>query len=115
MSEQRAFTEQGRIVHETESVEDAETLRDYGPLSHLAVTVGNVDLPARVVGGLVYVQAPLPLIFEAFAEDLSAWVRDMEVRVSAKGGAPLSLDCDGRLLFGSRVAKSRVVRSGGKR
>lgn len=95
-----------------ESGEDAENYRDYGWVTACTITIGNVDLPAFVLDGLVYIQAPLPDIFEAFAEDISAFVRDLEARVSEAGGTALSLDSVGRAIFGASVAGKGVGGSG---
>lgn len=115
MQEQNAFTEQGVVVHEAESIEDAPPFRNNEPRGAFIVTVGNVDLPAYVSNGTVYLQAPLPLIFEAFAESLPDFVRDLEVRISDTRGRPFSLNRNGRPFPGQRLAVSGVVRSGGKR
>lgn len=104
----------GDIVHTSESESHASNVRQGGPRANLKVTIGNVDLPAFISNGQLYVQAPLPHVFEAFAEDLSAFLRDMEVRVSVEGGAPLPLDGDGRPVHGTTMAKPRMVRSGRK-
>jgi hypothetical protein len=110
-----SYTWQGDIVHETEQGEDAPTIRLRRSRGALTVTVGDVDLPAFVSNGQLYIQAPLPLVFEAFAESLSDFIRDMEIGVSGAGGRSLSLDRDGRPVFGAGVAKPRVVRRGSKR
>jgi hypothetical protein len=110
MSEQEVFTWQGEVVHQTEQVEDAAPLRNYRPRNSFVVTIGNTDLSAFVSDGVVYIQAPLTHIFEAFAEDISAFIRDLEVRISDAGGSSLSLDSDGRPVYGKAVAESRVVR-----
>jgi hypothetical protein len=110
MQEQSAFTEQGVVVHEAEPFEDAPSFRNNEPRRAFVVTVGNVDLPAYVSDGAVYIQAPLPLVFEAFAESISDFVRDLEVRVSDTRGRALSLDGAGRALLAPRMAESGVVR-----
>lgn len=70
--------------------------------------IGNTHVPAFIFDGEVYLQAPLRLIFEAFAEDVSEWVRDMEVRVSDSRGAALSLDRAGRTFSRPPVAEQGV-------
>jgi hypothetical protein len=97
-------------VHSTLAVEDAEALREDRPTADLIVTIGDVDLPAFVSDGILYIQAPLPHIFEAFAEDLPEFVRDMEVRISGPRGTAFSLDRNGRPIHRATVAKSSVVR-----
>lgn len=99
------------VIHTALKVEDAQTLRAYPFLVDVTVTIGDVDLPAFVSDGKLYIQAPLPHIFQAFAESISDFIRDMEVRVSTAGGTPLSLDSNGSPVLGSRVAKPRMVRS----
>jgi hypothetical protein len=88
----------------------APTIRADREAGSLTITIGNTDLPAFVSDGVLYVQAPLPHLFKAFAEDLSDFVRDLEIRVSTAGGATLSLDRAGRPIPGAGVAQSRVVR-----
>lgn len=105
-----SYTWGGEVVHQTFAEPNAPTLRQDRSTGAITVTIGNVDLPAFVSNGQLYVQAPLPHLFEAFAESLSEFVSDMEVRVSIAGGTTLSLDRDGRPVSGARVAKSRMVR-----
>lgn len=114
MPQEDHYTWQGDIVHESESESHAPTLRSGGPSTPWQVTIGNVDLPAFFSNGLCYIQAPLPLVFEALAEDLPAFIRDMEIRVSNERGGTFSLDGNGRAVSGSWVAKPRVVRRGRK-
>jgi hypothetical protein len=98
-------------VFEAFTVPNAQDVRPSGPRRALKVTVGNVDLPAFLSNGLVYIQAPLPHIFEAFGESLPEFVRDLEVGVSTAGGTPLSLDGDGRAVLIPPLAEQGVVRS----
>src|ERR1700741_2899770 len=98
-------------LQQTKPQPHAPSVRRDGSDRSLIVTVGNTDLPAFVSDGVLYIQAPLPHVFKAFAEDLSDFVRDMEIRVSSKGGAPFSLDCDGRPVYRAPVVKSSMVRS----
>ena len=109
-----AYTWQGDIVHETQSEPHVATLRYDRQKRSVVVAIGNVDLPAFISNGQLYIQAPLPLLFEAFAEDVSEFIRDMEVRVSSAGGGTLSLDRDGRPVYSTRLAQSRLVRRGRK-
>jgi hypothetical protein len=113
MSEEQHYTWQGDVVHQAESESHVATLRQNGWRGSFTVTIGNVDLPAFVSDGKLYIQAPLPLVFQAFAEDIRAFLRDMEIRVSDARGAPFPLDRNGRPVPGARVAKSRVVRRSG--
>jgi len=115
MSEEQHYTWAGNVVHEAFKEQNAPTLRVNRQSGALTVTIGNTDLPAFVSKGVLYIQAPLPLVFEAFAEDLPAFVSDMEVRVSGPRRRTLSLDRFGRPVSRATVAKSRVVRSGGQR
>jgi hypothetical protein len=106
---------EGIVVYTSLAQSDAETLRDGGSRCNLKITIGDVDLPAFISDGKLYVQAPLRHVFEAFAEDLSDFVRDMEIRVSGPRGATLSLDSDGRPFPGTTVALTRMVRGSRKR
>jgi hypothetical protein len=90
---------------------DVENFRASGSRHALTVTVGNVDLPAFISNGLVYIQAPLPNVFEAFGESLPEFVRDLEIGVSTTRGTPLSLDGNGRAVLIPPMAEQGVVRS----
>jgi hypothetical protein len=102
---------EGHIIHTTLSRADAAYLRDHSSWCVLKITIGDVDLPAYVSDGKLYIQAPLGHILEAFASDLSAIIRDLEIRVSGAGGSTFSLDSDGRPVHGETVAFASVVRS----
>lgn len=81
----------------------------------LKVTLGDVDLPAFVSDGQLYVQAPLVDIFQAFAEDISAFLRDLEVRVSAEAPrGSLPFDRYWCPVSGTPVAFPCVVRDRGE-
>lgn len=95
-------------VLEEESREDAEEDRHDRHILPYTVSIGDVDLPAFVSNGRLYIQATLTRVFEAFAEDLPAFVRDMEVRVSGAGGRPLSLTSTGRPVHGEDLVSARV-------
>jgi hypothetical protein len=105
----------GNVFHETIAEPHVATLRNDRQTGALVVSIGDVDLPSFVSDGRLYIQAPLPLVFKAFAEDISDFISDMEIRVSDARGRTLSLDRYGRPVSGAGVAQSRVVRSGGKR
>lgn len=87
---------EGVIVHTPISESDVETFRDDGQAGTFKVSIGDTDIPAFVSSGKLYLQAPLGLFFEAFAEDLPAFIRDMEIRISDARGTPFSLDSNGR-------------------
>jgi hypothetical protein len=108
-------TRRGRFVLSKVTSAYAATLRDGEQDSTWTVTIGNTDLPAFISDGILYVQAPLPHIFQAFAEDLSDFLSDLEVRVSRAGGSTFSLDSDGRPIPGSTMAQPRVVPNRGER
>jgi hypothetical protein len=91
---------------------NAEAFRSDRSRCAWTVTIGNVDLPAFISDGKLYVQTPLVDIFKAFAEDFSEFYGDLEVRVSNARGRTLSLDGDGRPVYGARLAESSVVRGG---
>jgi len=114
MQGDQSYTWAGDIIHTSEPQPYAASLRHNRQTGTITVTVGNTDLPAFVSDGRLYIQAPLPLIFEAFAESLPDFVRDMEIRVSVAGCSTLSLDSDGRPISSQGVAKSRMVRRGRK-
>lgn len=94
---------------------NAEALRSDRPRCPWTVTIGDVDLPAYISDGKLCVQAPLPDLFEAFAESLPDFVRDMEIRVSNTRGTSLSLDRDGRPIYRSWLAVTSLVPDGAER
>jgi hypothetical protein len=90
------------VLTEESSADAAEDRADRHILPY-TISIGDVDLPAFVSGGKLYVQATLTRIFEAFAEDLPAFIRDMEIRVSGPGGRTLPLTRDGRPVHGQEL------------
>jgi hypothetical protein len=80
-----------------------------GSRRYVTVTIGDTDLPGHVHRGTVVVEATLGLLFQAFAEDLSEFVGDMEVGVSEEGGPSLPLHCHGRPVHGKGVAVEVLV------
>jgi hypothetical protein len=99
----------GDEVYITEQIADVETLRKDGRGGSFKVTIGDVDIPAYLSNGVLYLQAPLGLFFEAFAEDLPSFLRDMEVRISDSRGTAFSLNSDGRPVSLKGLAEPRVV------
>lgn len=91
-----------------ESREDVAEDRHDRHILPYTVTIGDVDLPAFVSNGKLYVQATLTRIFEAFIEDLPAFVGDMEIRVSDSRGRTLPLTRDGRTVHGEDLVISLV-------
>jgi len=110
MPEEQHYTWAGQVIHESESEPHVAALRFNRQSGALTVAIGNTDLPAFVSDGVLYIQAPLPHVFEAFAESVSDFVGDLEIRVSDQRGRALSLDRDGRPVSSATMAKSRVVR-----
>jgi hypothetical protein len=88
---------------------NAQDVREDRHAGDFIVTLGDVDLPAFVSAGQLYVQAPLPHIFKAFAENISAFVSDMEIRVSDSRGTTFPLDSDGRPVHGAELVEPSVV------
>jgi len=99
----------GDFVQQAIALADVEANRPNGPRRTLVVTIGNVDLPAFVSRGRLYIQAPLPKLFEAFAEDISEFLSDLEVGVSATGRASLSSASFRRPISGAAMARARLV------
>jgi len=79
----------------------------------LTVTLCDVDLPAFVVDGELYVQAPLPLIFDAFAAYISDGLSVLETRVSETRSAALASAHLQPTVLEQIVAEQSVVRNGG--
>lgn len=99
----------GYEFHSTVQIENAEALREDRRGGSFTVTIGNTDIPAFVSNGVLYLQAPLGLFFEAFAEDLPAFLHDMEVRISDSRGTAFSLNCHGAPVSLAGLAEPRVV------
>jgi hypothetical protein len=96
-------------VHTAVAQPHAQTLRKDRSGGPFTVTLGDTDLPAFLSDGVLCIQAPLRLLFEAFAEDFSAFLRDLEIRISDSRGTPFSLDCHGRPVSLPGLAEPRVV------
>lgn len=105
----------GHIVHTAISEPNAQTLRQDRRGGSFTVTIGDVDLPAFVSHGVLYLEAPLGRVFEAFAENISEFLRDMEVRISDSRGTAFSLDSNGHPVSIAGLAEPRVVRNSGWR
>lgn len=101
-------------IYKTKPRKNAASIRRDQADGSLIVTIGDTDLPAFVSSGILYVQAPLPHIFRAFAEDLSDFLGDMEVRVSDARGATLPFDSDGRPIYRAGMAISGLVSDSGE-
>jgi hypothetical protein len=99
------------IVYTPRPISDAEAFRADRPCGVVKVTLRDIDLPAKVSNGVLYIQAPLGLIFEAFAEDLPDFLGDMEIRISDSHGRAFSLDRDGRPFLIPPVVVQGMVRS----
>lgn len=98
-----------RRVLQAKSVANAENVRYPRPHCAYVVSIGNTDLPAFISDGILYVAAPLPLVFEAFAESFPEFVSDLEIGVSAEGGSTFSLDRDGRPVPSPQLALESLV------
>ena len=96
-------------VHTALAEPNAQTLRKDRSGGSFTVTIGDTDLPAFLSNGVLCIQAPVGLFFEAFAEDLPAFLRDMEVRISDSRGTSFSLNSDGRPVSLKGLAEPRVV------
>jgi len=103
---------EGVVVHTAFSRADAAYVREHRDFCNLKLTIGDVDLPAYVSNGIVYVQAPFGYLCETFAAHISAIIRDLETRVSGEGSAALSLSRNGCSIHGATMVVARVVRGG---
>jgi len=101
---------EGVVIHTALSQSDAAYIREHRDYCNLTLTVGDVDLPAYVSNGVVYIQAPFGYLCETFAAHISAIIRDLETRVSGEGSAALSLSRDGCPIHGATMVIARVVR-----
>ena len=97
------------FIQRSQSPAHAPVLRHVAKGGLIEVVIGDTHLPAFVSSGILYIQAPLPHIFKAFAEDLSYELRGMEIRISNEGGPALSLDGDGRPVHSKGMAFEGVV------
>jgi hypothetical protein len=114
MSERKAAGKASydKFIQQAFALSNAEASGTSGSDGALTVTIGNVDLPAFVSDGRLYVQAPLTDVFKAFAEDISDFISDLEVGISVTRRAALSLARSRRAIHRSTMARTRVVRSG---
>lgn len=83
----------------------AEAMRDDSESQAFIFSLCDVDLPAFVRDGTLYVQAPLPLIFDAFAAYVSDGLSHLEARISEARRSALALDSDGRAIHRAPVAE----------
>jgi hypothetical protein len=100
----------GDFVQQAVALANAEKDSPRRSRRALVVTIGNVDLPAFVSNGLLYVQAPLPRIFDAFAEDISEFLSDLEVGISVARRASFPSARIRRSISRPTVASARLVR-----
>jgi hypothetical protein len=98
-----------------QSEPNVEGDRAYQRCGAFTITVRDVDLPAFVSHGTVYVQTPLQGFFDATPAQVSADIRRMETRVSEAGRAALAPDSAAHTVLSKRMVVSRVVRSGRRR
>jgi hypothetical protein len=78
------------------------------------ISVCDVDLPAFIWDGAVFVQVPLEGFFDAITAAVLDSLRDLEVRVSEAGRAALSSTDFRSALPRTPVVESRVVRDSGE-
>lgn len=106
-----SHTEQTGNGHNVQQAESQSHAKSDGEDSDIAVTtftLCDVDLSIFVVGGTVYVQAPLSDVFDAFAAHVSEGLRDLEIRVSEARRPALAPNGVQRAILGKRVAESGV-------
>jgi hypothetical protein len=104
----------GDILQQAQQIADAATNgtdNAYGPFT---LTVCDVDLPAFIWDGDVYIQAPLQGFFDAVAACVSDSIGDLEARISEARRAALASDYFRLTLPVTRVVESVVVRDSGE-
>lgn len=92
---------------------DAAADSEGRPGRSLEVVIGNAHLPVVVSNGECYIQAPLADVFEAFGEDISAFIGDLEIRISNTWSAALPLASYWCAVSGTWVAQPCVVSGSG--
>ena len=98
-------TRNGDDVLEALALAVAQAMRDGSEAETLVFTLCDVDLPAFVRNGTIYLQAPLPLVFDAFAAYISDGLSHLEARISEARRAALALDSDGRAVPSAPVVE----------
>jgi len=98
-------TRVGDDVLEAIALAVAEAMRDGAESEAFIFSLCDVDLPAFVRNGTLYVQAPLPLVFDAFAAYVSDGLSHLEARISEARSAALALDSDGRAVHRAPVVE----------
>ena len=78
-------------------------------VANFGIPFRDAYLPCFVSEGEFYIQAPLRDVCKAIAEAISEELRDLEVRISIEGRAPLSLDSVGRQLSRASMGESTMV------
>jgi hypothetical protein len=99
----------GNFVQQAVALANAEKDSPRKSRRALVITIGDVDLPAFVSNGVLYIQAPLPRIFHAFAEDISDFISDLEIRVSVARRASFPSARIRRTVSRPPVASTRLV------
>lgn len=107
-------TRNGDQFQQAESVTDDESNRADQPRAIGSIIVCDVDLPLFLSGGVVYLQAPLQDVVDAFTTSLSEGLRDLESRISEARSAALSFDALQRELPGFGLAFRIVVPGSGE-
>jgi hypothetical protein len=99
-------------VFKAEPEQDAEAIRTDTPEAAFTIAICDVDLPAFIYRGELYVQAPIQDIFDAFAASMCGSIRHLETGISETRSAALSSAALQRVLPGFRVAERYVVSGG---
>lgn len=82
------------------------------PFGVVKVSVCDVDIPATVSEGIIYIQIPFPFLLKAVAAGIPDSLRHLEARISVTGRGSFPSARYGRPVFSKRVALEGVVRDG---
>lgn len=97
------------LILETLSEQDASYLREDRPEGAITLTVGNLDIPAFVSDGRVYVEVPLSGFCETLEPSVSIRFSYLEAGVSDTWRTTLSPDDPRCALLGTWLALARMV------
>jgi hypothetical protein len=78
-----------------------------------SVIICDIDLPLFILNGVVYLQAPLEDVVDAFTAQISDLLSNLEGRISEARSAALSLASLQPTLLGEELAL-RILVSGGR-
>jgi len=104
----------GDVIQQAESIAHAAADSADQPIQSFIISIFDVDLPAFLVDGQLYVQAPLQGVLDAFEATLSTRLTALEAGISEARRTALALSRDGRAISQFILDLDGVVRGSGE-